>query len=218
MNELEIIKIVENYVKSKMKDDCTGHDYYHIKRVINNALLINKEEKKNEFVIVMIATLHDLYDHKFTNVNARDALINDLKNLKVYEYIQKGDLENILCSIENLGYSSNIKEKKHLSDEGKIVQDADRLDGMGAIGIARTFAYGGYKNRPMHIPEMQNYKLVEEEYKKNGSKTSIMHFYDKLLKLNDLLNTKEAKKIGEKRKEFLEIFLKEFLEEWGGKR
>ena len=96
-----------------MKDDCTGHDYYHIKRVINNALLINKEEKKNEFVIVMIATLHDLYDHKFTNVNARDALINDLKNLKVYEYIQKEDLENILYSIENLGYSSNIKEKKN---------------------------------------------------------------------------------------------------------
>ena len=218
MNNSEIIEVVKDYVKTKMQDDCTGHDYYHIMRVVNNALLINKEEKKDEFIIVMIAILHDLYDHKFTNVNVRDALINDLRNLKVYEYIQKEDLENILHSIENLGYSSNIKEKKNLSDEGKIVQDADRLDGMGAIGIARTFAYGGYKHKPMHIPEIQNYKLEEKEYKKNGSKTSTMHFYDKLLKLNDLLNTKEAKRIEKKRKKFLEEFLREFLEEWDGKR
>lgn len=218
MVQSEIIKIVNNYVESRMKADCTGHDFYHIQRVLKNALLINQEENKNEFVIIMIALLHDLYDHKFADVNIREALEKDLKKLQVYDFIQKDDLENILYSVENLGFSANIKEKKNLSEEGKIVQDADRLDCIGAIGIARTFAYGGYKNRSIHIPEIEAKELNQEEYKKNGSKTSIMHFYDKLLKIYDLLNTKGARKIGEKRKKFLEVFLQEFLEEWDGKK
>lgn len=217
MNKEEIIRVVKEYVKNKCYNDSTGHDWWHIQRVYNNAMLINKKENADEFIITIIVFMHDLYDHKFYKGDVTKALEDTLQALEIYNYISKDDIENIIYSCTNLGFSSNIAEIKELSIEGKIAQDADRLDGMGAIGIARTFAYGG-KNRNLLYDPDNNELVNAEEYYKNGSKTSISHFYDKLLKLKDLMNTDTAKKIAKERHKYLENFLEEFLDEWNGKK
>lgn len=218
MEKEQIISIVFEYVKSISTNDSTGHDWWHVKRVYNNALLINEKEKANEFVIKLIALLHDVYDHKFFDGDPSKELENLLKRLGVCEYIEDCDLRNIIYSCCNMGFSANMENKKELSLEGRIVQDADRLDGLGAIGIARTFAYGGKKGNLLYDPDNNKIIESEEEYKTNGSKTSISHFYDKLLKLKDLMNTDSAKLIAINRHKYLEEFLKEFLEEWDGKK
>ena len=217
MNKEEIISIVKKYVKDKCYNDSTGHDWWHIQRVYNNAMLINKKEKADEFVITIIVLMHDLYDHKFYDGNIEEKLEETLKELNVYNYISKDDIENIIYSCANLGFSSNIAKRKEFSIEGKIVQDADRLDALGAIGIARTFAYGGKKGKLMYNPD-DNDLVNEEEYKQRGSKTSISHFYDKLLRIKDLMNTDSAKTIAEERHKYLENFLQEFLDEWEAKK
>lgn len=215
MEKEEILNKIKGFVQEVCKNDSTGHDWWHIQRVYNNAMLINKKEQANEFVLTVIVLMHDLYDHKFYKGNIEEKLEETLKQLKVYEYLSKKDIQNIIYSCTNLGFSSNISEKKELSKEGKIVQDADRLDALGAIGIARTFAYGGKKERLIYDPD--NNEIVDEkEYKEKGSKTSISHFYDKLLKIKDLINTETAKEIAIERHKFLEDFLKEFLDEWNG--
>lgn len=215
MNNEEIINIVKEFVKKKCYNDSTGHDWWHIQRVYQNAMLINEKEKANKFIITIIALMHDLYDHKFFNGNIEEKIKETLKELGIYKYISEKDIENITYSCTNLGFSANIDEQKELSIEGKIVQDADRLDAIGAIGIARTFAYGGKNGRLMYNPN--NNELVNgEEYKQKGSNTSISHFYDKLLKIKDLMNTDTAKIIAQKRHKYLEDFLQEFLEEWEG--
>ena len=217
MDKEEIISVVKDYVENKCYNDSTGHDWYHIQRVYKNAMLINKKEKANEFIITIIALMHDLYDHKFYNGNIEEKLEETLKELEIYEYISKNDIENIIYSCTNLGFSANMDEQKELSIEGNIVQDADRLDAIGAIGIARTFAYGGKSGKAIYNPN--NNELVnEEEYKKKGSKTSISHFYDKLLKIKDLMNTDTAKIIAQERHQYLENFLQEFIDEWNGKK
>ena len=217
MNKEEIISVVKKYVKDKCYNDSTGHDWWHIQRVYNNAMLINKKENADEFIITIIVLMHDLYDHKFYNGNIEGKLEETLKELQIYNYISKNDIENIIYSCANLGFSANISKQKELSIEGKVAQDADRLDAIGAIGIARTFAYGGKKGNPIY--DSNNNGLVnEEEYKQKGSKTSISHFYDKLLKIKDLMNTDTAKIIAQERHKYLEDFLQEFFDEWNGKK
>lgn len=180
-------------------------------------MLINKEENADEFIIALTALMHDLYDYKFYKGDSTKALKDTLKKLEVYDDISQNDIENIVYNCANLGFSSNFVEKKELSLEGKIVQDADRLDALGAIGIARTFCYGGKVGRLMYDPE--NNELVNEsEYKQNGSRTSISHFYDKLLKIKDMMNTDTARNIAEERHKYLKGFLQEFLDEWNGKK
>lgn len=215
MNKEEIINKIKQYVQEKSDSMGPTHDWYHIQRVYNNAMLINKEENANEFILTIIVLMHDIYDHKFYNGNIEEKLIETLKELQVYEYLSKEEIENIAYSCANLGFSSNMVEKKKLSKEGQIAQDADRLDGMGAMGIARTFTYVGEKGKPMHIPN-DNEAVNEEEYKRNGSVSAIGHFYDKLLKIKDLINTETARKIAIDRHKFVEIYLKEFLDEWNG--
>ena len=217
MDKEEILNKIKRYVKEVCKNDSSGHDWWHIQRVYNNAMLINKKEGANEFVLTAIVLMHDLYDHKFYNGNIEEKLEEILKELHIYNYISKNDIENIIYSCANLGFSANIAEQKELSVEGKIVQDADRLDAIGAIGIARTFAYGGKKGKPIY--DSSNNGLVnEEEYKTKGSKTSVSHFYDKLLKVKDLMNTDTAKIIAKERHKYLEDFLQEFFDEWNGKK
>lgn len=217
MSEEEIIEVVEKFVKNICENDATGHDWWHVKRVYNNAMFINEKENANKFVITLITLMHDLYDHKFYNGNIEEKLRETLREIGIYDCIDNNDLENIIYSCVNLGFSANIIDKKELSIEGKIAQDADRLDALGAIGIARTFAYGGKSGSLLYDPN--NNELVDKkEYNKKGSVTSISHFYDKLLKLKDLMNTETAKKIAEERHKYLENFLKEFFEEWNGKR
>lgn len=215
MSEKEIIDIVKNFVKEKCENDSSGHDWWHIQRVYNNAMLINKEEKANEFIITLIVLMHDLYDHKFFDGNIEEKLIETLKDLKIYDNISQGDIENIVNSCVNLGFSANLNVKKNLSLEGKIAQDADRLDATGAIGVARAFTYGGKKGKLIHNPD-SNHVTTKEEYATSGSATSINHFYDKLLKVKDLMNTQVAKEIAVERHKFVEEYLREFLDEWNG--
>lgn len=217
MNKDEILKIVEDYVKNICENESTGHDWWHIKRVYKIGMLINKNEKADEFILTMIILMHDLYDHKFYKGNAEEKLKETMKELNIIQYLSESEIENIVYSCVNLGFSSNFDTKKELSKEGQIAQDADRLDGLGAMGIARTFAYCGKVGRPLY--DSNNNKNIDaEEYRKKGSRTGINHFYDKILKLKDLMNTKTAKEIAIERHKFVENFLNEFLDEWDGKR
>ena len=155
MKEEEIIIKVENYIKNEMYNESSGHDWWHIKRVYNLALKINESEKADKFIIKMIALLHDIYDSKFSDGNIKDNLIELMRKLNILEEIDKEKLENILFSIENLSFKGGFNTVQ-LSKEGQIVQDADRIDAIGAIGIARCFAYNGKKGNPIYDPEVRN--------------------------------------------------------------
>ena len=212
----EKIEKIKNYVKETTLIEESGHDWWHIHRVYNNALLINKEEKANKFLVEVIALFHDLYDSKFFTGNVKEKIIEILKELEVYNSLLPEDIENITHSCENLSFSKNIEGKKKLSLEGMIVQDADRLDAIGAIGIARTFAYGGKIKRSIYNPESQTIEINTENDYKDKNRDSINHFYEKLLKLKGLMNTESAKKIAENRHKFMETYLEEFYKEWNG--
>lgn len=210
------IEKIKKYVKEITLIEESGHDWWHIHRVYNNALLINEEEKANEFIVITIALLHDLYDSKFYTGNIGEKIIDTLKELEIYDCLSKDEIENITYSCENLSYSKNIEEKKKLSKEGMIVQDADRLDAIGAIGIARTFAYGGKVKRSIYNPESKKIEIDTEDDYRTQNRDSINHFYEKLLKLKDLMNTETAKKVAENRHRFMELYLEEFYKEWNG--
>ena len=162
--------------------------------------------------------MHDLYDHKFFNGNPEKEILRTLKNFNLTKELSTKDIDNIVSSCLNLGYSSNIEEKKELSLEGKIVQDSDRLDAIGAIGIARTFAYGGKTKRNIYNPDVGIIEIRNQNDYNNLNRHSINHFYEKLLKLKDLMNTEEAKRIAKLRHEFMQRYLEEFFEEWKGEK
>ena len=216
MNE-DIIEKVEKYVKEISYGESTGHDWWHIKRVHDLSIKINEIENNNEFVIKMIALMHDLFDSKFSDGNIRDNLISLMKKLEIYELINEFDRENIIFSIENLSFKGGFN-KVELSKEGQIVQDADRIDAIGAIGIARTFAYNGKKGNQIYDPDMGIVEIKSEEEYRNKKRHAINHFYEKLLKIKYTINTKEGKKIADMRTKYMQEFLVEFYDEWNGKR
>lgn len=213
MTQKEILKIVAQYIKEEMYDESTGHDWWHIKRVYELAMKINKTEQQNGFIIGMVALLHDIYDDKFSSVDTREQLIELLKKLQIYEQIEEKDMENIIYSVENLGFKGGFNDRE-ISAEGKIVQDADRLDCIGAIGIARVFAYGGKKGLSIYNPEQGIIDINSEQEYREKRRHSINHFYEKLLKLKDIMNTQEGTKIAIERTKFMQGYLKEFFAEW----
>ncbi len=215
MEKKEIIAITENYVKTNFIKESTGHDWWHIKRVHDLAIKINEKEKKNSFIIEMIALLHDVFDEKFSKGNVVENLVELMKKLNIYNQIDKDDLENILNSINNLGFKGGFN-KAEISDEGKIVQDADRIDSIGAIGIARCFAFGGKKGNTIYNPDMGIIEIQNYEEYRNKERHSINHFYEKLLKIKDTINTETAKEIAIERTKYMENFLDEFYKEWKG--
>lgn len=213
-------KIIDNtihFVKTELKNAEGGHDWFHVERVFRNAILISKEEKVDVFVVSLAALLHDIADPKFHNGNekigpkkAADFLKNQQVDLKISRHVV-----NI---IKHVSFKNSLekKSKKFSSKELEVVQDADRLDAIGAIGIARCFHYGGFKNRQIYNPEIiPILNLSKEAYKKLDSPT-INHFYEKLLLLKDKMNTKTGKTIAEKRHHFMEQFLQQFYDEWNG--
>ncbi len=212
-----ILKKTENFVKKKLANEGTGHDWWHIKRVINNARLINKTEKADTFIIELALLLHDIGDRKVIKKENDDYTIaeNFLKKQKINNDL----IIKIMFIIKNMSFSKSLNNKKeNLSKEFHIAQDADRLDAIGAIGIARTFAYGGNKNRPLYDPTKKAQKInTTKNYRKLNS-SSFHHFEEKLLLLKDLINTKTAKKIAEKRHKYMEKYTEQFLAEWDGKR
>jgi uncharacterized protein len=213
MDKKKIIEEIKKYLKKNFKTDATGHDWWHFWRVWKIAKEIAKKEGGNLFIIELAALLHDIDDYKFNNgddkAGGKAARIL-LKKLKVDEESIKKVCQIIdNVSFKGAGVKNGIKTK-----EGLIVQDADRLDVMGAMGIARTLAYGGFTKREIYNPTIKPrlYKTFEEY--KNSRSSSINHFYEKLLLLESRLNTKTAKKIGKKRHVFMENYLKQFFKEW----
>ncbi len=212
-------KIIQNtieFVQAELKNAEGGHDWFHTERVYKNALLILKQERANRLVVILGALLHDIADYKFTGGKEEIGPKKAEVFLKTQQLPQE-IIEEVVKIVENTSFKGGNFQQKWTSKELEIVQDADRLDAIGAIGIARTFNYGGYKNRKIYDPKIKpNLKMTPEEYKKSTTPT-INHFYEKLLLLKDKMNTPTGKKIAKKRHAFMEGFLKQFYAEWEGK-
>ena len=214
---MKIIQETKRFVQQTLLHAEGGHDWFHIERVWKNAKLIAAKEHCDIEVVQLAALLHDIADSKFHGGNeeigptmAREFLENaGLKPQKV---------EHIVAIVENVSFKGGHNTRSHSSIELDIVQDADRLDAIGAIGIARTFNYGGYKNRAIYDPAIApNLNMTKEEYKKSTAPT-INHFYEKLLLLIDRMNTQTGKDIALERHRFMETFLDQFYAEWDGSR
>ncbi|MBK7452575.1 MAG: HD domain-containing protein [Anaerolineales bacterium] len=215
MTQNDIIQKTSAFIKQEFSDDSSGHDWWHIYRVWKNAIAICEQERADRFTVELAALLHDLDDWKF-NEN-EDETPNRAKAWMESCNVNSEMIEKVCEIIMHISYKGAQVENKMKSLEGLIVQDADRLDAIGAIGIGRAFAYGGYKNRPMYDPERSNKMHASfEEYKKSKSAT-INHFYEKLLLLKDMMNTGTAKRIAEQRHEVMLSFLSQFMNEWEGK-
>ncbi|NNC45719.1 MAG: HD domain-containing protein [Winogradskyella sp.] len=212
-----ILDTTTQYVKDVLKDAEGGHDWFHTQRVFNNALLIAQTENVNIKVVALAALLHDIADSKFHD---GDETIGP-KMARQFLFEQNVDseiIEHVVAIIENMSFKNSFDENKTFtSNELNVVQDADRLDAIGAIGIARTFNYGGFKHRALYDPQIApNLNMSKEDYKSSKAPT-INHFYEKLLLLKDQMKTDSAKKIAEKRHEFMKAYLKQFFLEWEGK-
>ena len=210
-----IISDALEFVKNTFNDDFSGHDYFHTLRVHKMAMRIAEQEDANLTIVQLAALLHDVDDIKLspeTYVN-KDRAVTFLRNHDIAEEIIK-TICNIIDEISFKGTDTITPE----TIEGKCVQDADRLDAIGAIGIARTFAYGGSHNRIIHDPEIKPTVNMNADKYQSHISTSINHFYEKLFLLKDLMNTDTAKKIAEQRENYMRAYISEFLDEWDGIR
>jgi uncharacterized protein len=216
MNTQQIIKNTEEFVKNALKDAEGGHDWFHVLRVWNNAKLISKNENVDEFVVELGALLHDIADSKFHDGDEKigpKIAREFLKSQKVDDSVIN-HIENI---INNISFKGGNFEQKFNSPELEVIQDADRLDAIGAVGIARCFNYGGFKNRPLYNPEITPNLNQSKEAYKNSEAPTINHFYEKLLLLKDRMNTVTGREIASDRHQYMEHFLKQFYDEWDGK-
>lgn len=209
----DLIEKIKQHVRDLFKHDASGHDWFHIERVHRMACLIQEKEGGNRTVIELAALLHDISDHKMNGgiLNHGGKVAYDLLiNLNCDKQLANTIME-IVDSVSYKG--ANVPDKMQ-TIEGKIVQDADRLDAIGAIGIARAFAFGGNKNRPMYLPEI-NPELHDSFVTYANSKShTINHFYEKLLLLKNRLHTNTAKEIGQQRHDFMKNYLQQFYNEW----
>ena len=205
------------FVKEKLDNAEGGHDWFHIERVYKNSILIAQEEDCNLTVVKLGALLHDIADSKFHD---GDETIGP-KTARTFlesENVFEETINHVINIIENISFKGGNFENKFSSKELEIVQDADRLDAIGAIGIARTFNYGGFKNRALYDPSIApNLNMSKEEYKNSNSPT-LNHFYEKLLLLKDKMNTATGKKIALERHQYMENFLSQFYAEWEGEK
>ncbi len=200
----------EKYIRNHFENEGSGHDWWHIFRVRNLALKIAEKEGGDLFIIEMAALLHDLDDWKLNGDSKESRSKKWLKNIGVSER----ETDQILEIIEQVSFKGAKVENNAICLEAKIVQDADRLDAIGAIGVARTFAYGGSKNRLIYDPEIKPVMHNDFEAYKNNTAPTINHFYEKLLLLKDRLNTESAIQFAESRHRFMEEFLNQFFNEW----
>lgn len=211
----ELISKTILFVRNQLQNAEGGHDWFHIERVYKNAIAISENEKCNTMIVQLGALLHDIADSKFHN---GDESIGPkiARTFLESEKVEAETINHVINIIENISFKGGNFEKKFSSIELEIVQDADRLDAIGAIGIARTFNYGGFKNRPLYNPAVPpNLQMNKEEYK-NSEAPTINHFYEKLLLLKDKMNTETGKKMAQDRHHFMETFLSQFYAEWDG--
>jgi uncharacterized protein len=215
MKEQEIVEKTTEFVKKTLANTEKGHDWDHINRVLLLSKTIAKTESANLFVVELGALLHDIADPKFHGGD------EDIGPKIARNFLDSINLDpqltnHVVKIIENVSFRKSF-DSKFKSKELDVVQDADRLDAMGAIGIIRAFHYGGYKNKKIYDPKIKpNKNISKEEYKKEDSPT-VNHFYEKLLLLKDKMNTKTGKELAERRHKFMEQFLEEFYKEWDGK-
>ena len=217
MINTDLISKTISFVKAKLANAEGGHDWFHIERVYRNAVLISKNEVCNTVVVQLGALLHDIADSKFYN---GDETIGPkiAREFLESQKVDQATITHVINIIENISFKGGNFEKKFSSKELDIVQDADRLDAIGAIGIARMFNYGGFKNRTIYDPKIApKKKMTKEEYKKNDSPT-INHFYEKLFLLKDKMNTETGKEIAKERHRYMEGFLSQFYAEWEGEK
>jgi len=209
-----LLKATENFVKSVLEGDSSGHDWWHIHRVRNLALMIAKSEGADLFVVELAALLHDIDDWKLIEAGVEEQKTKTwLRNCNVEEDVT----ERICKIIEGVSFKGAGVNTSTNDIECKVLQDADRLDALGAIGIARTFAYGGSRGRGIYDPEIQPEMHTDfENYKKSNAPT-INHFYEKLLLLKDQMQTKMGRNLAEQRHDFMILFLNQFYEEWNCK-
>lgn len=208
-----IIQNTIQFVKEKLEGAEAGHDWFHIERVWKLSKKIALTEECNLKVVELSALLHDIADPKFHNGDETVALKISREFLES-QNVEEAIIQQVLFIIQNISFKNRNEVPADLPIELKIVQDADRIDAIGAIGVARTFNFGGFKNNLMYHPDIQpKLNMSKEEYKKSNG-TTINHFYEKLLLLKDLMNTNEGKKIAEERHQFMLTFLDQFMKEW----
>ncbi len=218
MKTFDIIEATIAFVKSKLLDAEGGHDWFHIERVYKNTLLIAKHESVDITVVSLAALLHDIADPKFHNgdetIGPRIA-----SEFLLTHNVDSEIIEHVTQIIENMSFKNSFDlNLAFTSKEMEVVQDADRLDAIGAIGIARCFNYGGFKDRALYNPEIApNLNMTKAEYKVAKAPT-INHFYEKLLLLKDKMNTKTGRRIASDRHKYMEGFLKQFYAEWEGEK
>jgi uncharacterized protein len=216
MNEAAIIEALKTELQAEFANESTGHDWYHIERVWKNARSIAEKEGGNGFIIELGALLHDIADHKFV-ANADQAAITRVNELLGKHGVHEEIIGAVLHIVLNCSFKGGMPNKMK-TREGLVVQDADRLDAIGAIGIARTFAFGGKFNRAIYDPAVKPATFTNEvEYRGKRSHT-INHFYEKLLLLKDGMNTETGKQMAAERHRYMEGFLAEFYAEWEGKK
>ncbi|MFL1010684.1 HD domain-containing protein [Flavisericum labens] len=210
-----IINKTKTFVKETLSNAESGHDWFHTQRVFNNALLIAKNEDVNQFIVSLGALLHDIADSKFHNGDetigpkvAREFL-SDLN-------VNSDVVDHVIKIIENISFKGGNEAQTFQSPELDVIQDADRLDAIGAIGIARCFNYGGFKNRALYDPAIKPILNMSKVEYKNSTAPSINHFYEKLLLLKDRMNTRTGKTIAFERHNYMLQFLDQFYKEWNG--
>ena len=214
-NEREIIEKTVQFVKQTLAGAEGGHDWFHTQRVWNNAKLIARSENVNLFVVELAALLHDIADAKFHDGNetiGAETAGRFLKSLNVSEDI----VGHVVHIVRNMSFRKQLDGAVLSSPEILVVQDADRLDAIGAVGIGRAFSFGGFKNRAMYDPDIKPETNITGETYRNSNAPTINHFYEKLLLLKDMMNTETAKKIAANRHLVMERFLDDFLDEWHG--
>ncbi len=218
ISDAQLIEATIDFVKTELKNAEGGHDWFHIERVYKNSLLIAKHENVNITVVSLAALLHDIADPKFHNGD--EALGSRIASTFLLKHnVDSEIIEHVTQIIDNMSFKNSFDlNTSFTSKEMEVVQDADRLDAIGAIGIARCFNYGGFKNRALHNPDIKpNLNMTKADYK-NSEAPTINHFYEKLLLLKDQMNTKTGQRIALERHKYMEGFLKQFYAEWEGEK
>lgn len=214
----KVTQAAEAWVKQLLAQDASGHDWYHIDRVRKMALRIAAEENVDVLKVELMALLHELPDKKLNLFPDEAAALTAIRTWLTKHDLAAPDVEEILEVISLQSYSkSGVTGQKLTSKTGQVMQDADRLEAIGAIGIARCFAYGGSRGRPLHVPSIGTRKNLNEDAIIN-SDSSLQHFYEKLLRVKNHMNTETGKRLAAHRHKIIEEFLAEFLAEWDGER
>ena len=214
MKEENILLEVATYVEQKLSGEGSGHDWWHIVRVRNMAKNLALAEGGDSFICQLAALVHDLVDDKL--VADEGLALTEVRDLLTRLGVRSDQTDQVLAIIQAISYKGGSQNHLDLTLEGQIVQDADRLDAMGAIGVARTMAYSGYHGRVIHDPEVAARQNMTLEQYRSHQGTAITHFYEKLLLLKDLMKTKTAKELAKGRHAFLEAYLDQFFAEWDG--